>query len=83
MRASGGLRESGESDARARLEGSCANVHTLRAGRFARAPGAQGAGDLSPAVLLPQNQLHRGPITDVCRYAAGLPVLRFIGVNKS
>ena len=27
-------------NARARLEGSCANVHTLRAGRFARAPGA-------------------------------------------
>ena len=41
MRAAGGLRESGESDAGAWVEGSRANVDSRRAGRFARAAGAQ------------------------------------------
>src|SRR6516225_106898 len=42
MCAAGGLREPGESAARARVERSRANIHTGRAGRLAMAPGAQG-----------------------------------------
>ena len=47
MRAAGGLREPGESDAGARVEGSRADVRTRGAGCVASAPGAQGVGGVA------------------------------------
>ena len=74
MRAAGGLRESGESDARARLEGSRANVHTRRAGCFARAPGAQGAGRVHAAGGDRRSLGHRSRLCrDQADSAPGLP----------
>jgi hypothetical protein len=47
--AAGGLRESGESDAGTRIEGSSANLNTGGAGRFATAPDREGTGRIRDA----------------------------------